>query len=46
MGMPVALDTMLRSGVPPHMGQFPDPGSPALIGEPLIATATTASIKQ
>src|SRR5688500_16563949 len=29
VGSPFMLETMLRSGVPPHMGQSPDPGSEA-----------------
>src|SRR6185369_1446821 len=28
-GRPFMLETMLRSGVPPHMGQSPEPGSEA-----------------
>src|SRR3954453_12728922 len=27
VGRPFIVDTMLRSGVPPHIGQSPDPGS-------------------
>jgi hypothetical protein len=30
VGMPFCLETMLRSGVPPHIGQSPLPGSDAL----------------
>src|SRR6187397_250508 len=29
VGSPLAFDTMLRSGVPPHIGQSPVPGSEA-----------------
>jgi hypothetical protein len=29
MGIPFAFETMLRSGVPPHIGQSPVPGSEA-----------------
>src|SRR5688500_14789518 len=29
VGSPFCLETMLRSGVPPHIGQSPVPGSPA-----------------
>src|SRR5262245_38772410 len=29
VGIPFMLDTMLRSAVPPHIGQTPEPGSEA-----------------
>jgi hypothetical protein len=32
VGSPFIFDVMLRSGVPPHMGQFPVPGSDAETG--------------
>src|SRR5213075_375800 len=32
VGRPFMFDTMLRSGVPPHMGQLPFPGSEADAG--------------
>src|SRR5688572_167914 len=35
------FETILRSGVPPHMGQFPVPGSPARM-EGEVATARTS----
>src|ERR1700752_663551 len=31
VGSPFMLETMFRSGVPPHMGQSPEPGSEAAV---------------
>src|SRR5262249_17855082 len=43
-GRPFMFETMLRSGVPPHIGQSPDPpGSDALVVAPAITSATTRS---
>ena len=33
VGSPFMLETMLRSGVPPHIGQSPLPGSERAISE-------------
>src|SRR3954469_15422732 len=39
VGRPFIVDTMLRSGVPPHIGQSPDPGSEtANASEPTTST--------
>src|SRR5437867_2559504 len=45
VGSPFMLETMLRSGVPPHMGQSPDPGSEnATRDNPASATPAVAAM--
>src|SRR5262245_8976677 len=43
-GSPFMFETMLRSGVPPHIGQSPLPGSDADILTPCVALATTIAL--
>src|ERR1043165_1682251 len=47
VGSPFMLETMLRSGVPPHMGQSPVPGSDADVagGREQIPTQRIATIR-
>src|SRR5947209_7925939 len=43
VGSPFMCDTMLRSGVPPHIGQSPEPGSDANTREWWVAPANTST---
>jgi hypothetical protein len=46
MGSPFMFDTMLRSGVPPHIGQSPlPPGSDADKRDPEVVPAATSAIR-
>src|SRR5262249_46708412 len=45
VGKPFMLETMLRSGVPPHIGQSPEPGSDvANVNEPAVRRPTTTGM--
>jgi hypothetical protein len=43
VGSPFMLETMFRSGVPPHMGQSPLPGSDADTRQPAITGMATTN---
>ena len=44
VGSPFMLDTMLRSGVPPHIGQSPLAGSDFATSVPAAASVMTAAV--